>query len=42
MMCGKYFKANIDTGSPVSYLSKRDLQKIVGDRKVVIRHMVGD
>ena len=39
-MCGNYFKANIDTGSPVSIFTKRDLQKIVGERKVVIRDMI--
>ena len=39
-MCGNYFKAMINTGSPVSIFTKRDLQKIVGDRKVVIRDMI--
>ena len=39
-MCGNYFKAVIDTGSPVSIFTKRDLQKIVGDRKVLIRDMI--
>ena len=39
-MCGNYFKAIIDTGSPVSIFTKRDLQKIVGERKVVIRDMI--
>ena len=39
-MCGNYFKAIIDTGSPGSIFTKRDLQKIVGDRKVVIRDMI--
>ena len=28
MMCGSYFKAIIDTGSPVSIFTKRDLQKL--------------
>ena len=41
-MCGDYFKAIIDTGSPVSIFTKRDLQKIVGERKVVIREMIKD
>ena len=41
MMCDNYFKAIIDTGSPVSIFTKRDLQKIVGERKVVIRDMIG-
>ena len=39
-MCGNYFKAIIDTGSPVSIFTKRDLLKIVGERKVVIRVMI--
>ena len=39
-MCGKYFKAIIDTGSPVSIFTKRDLTKIIGERKVVIRDMI--
>ena len=39
-MCGNYFKAIIDTGSPVSIFTKRDLLKIVGERKVVIRDMI--
>ena len=39
-MCGNYFKAIIDTGSPVSIFTKSDLQKIVGPRKVVIRDMI--
>ena len=39
-MCGNYFKAIIDTGSPVSIFTKRDLQKIIGERKVVIRDMI--
>ena len=42
MMCGSYFKAIIDTGSPVSFFTKRDLQKLVGERKVVIRDMIGE
>ena len=33
-MCGNYFKAIIDTGSPVSIFTKRDLQKIVGSEKL--------
>ena len=40
MMYSNYFTAIIDTGSPVSIFTKRDLQKIVGDRKVVIRDMI--
>ena len=39
-MCGNYFKAIIDTGSPVFIFTKRDFQKIVGERKVVIRDMI--
>ena len=39
-MCRKYFKAIIDTGSPVSIFTKRDLTKIIGERKVVIREMI--
>ena len=39
-MCGNYFKAFIDTSSPVSVFTKRDLQKIVGERKVVIIDMI--
>ena len=39
-MCGIYFKAIIDTGSPVSIFTKRDLLKTVGERKVVIRDMI--
>ena len=37
---GNYFKAIIDTGSPVSIFTKRDLQKIVVEQKVVIRDMI--
>ena len=40
LMCGKYFKATIDTESPVSIFRERDLQNIVGERKVVIREMI--
>ena len=40
LMCGNYFKAIIDTGSPVSIFTERDLRKIVGERKVVIREMI--
>ena len=36
-MCGNYFKAIIDTGS---IFTKKDLQKIIGERKVVIRDMI--
>ena len=36
-MCGIYFKAIIDTGFSVSIFTKRYLQKIIGERKVVIR-----
>ena len=32
-MCGNYFKATIDTGSPVFIFTKSDLQKIVGLEK---------
>ena len=39
-MCGRYFKAIIDTGSPVSIFTKRDLTKIIGKGKVVIREMI--
>ena len=41
MMCDNYLKAIIYTGSPVSIFTKRGLQKIVGERKVVIRDMIG-
>ena len=40
LMCGNYFKAIIDTRSPVSIFTEKDLQKIVGERKVVIRKMI--
>ena len=40
LMCRNYFKAIIDTGSPVSIFTEKDLQKIVGERKVVIREMI--
>ena len=40
MMFGNYFKAFIDTGSPVSVFTKRDLQKIVGEQKLVIIDMI--
>ena len=40
LMCGTYFKAIINTGSPVSIFTEKDLQKIVGERKVVIREMI--
>ena len=40
LMCGNYFKAIIDTGSPVSIFTEKDLQKIVAERKVVIREMI--
>ena len=39
-MCGNYFKAIIDSDSPVSIFTKKDLQKIAGERKVVIRDMI--
>ena len=42
MLCDNYFKAIIDTGSPVSFFTKLDLQKVVGERKVVIRDMIGE
>ena len=41
MMFDNYFKAIIDTGSPVSIFTKRDLQQIVGEQKVVIGDMIG-
>ena len=40
LMCGNYFKAIIDTGSAVSIFTVKDLQKIVGERKVVIRKII--
>ena len=40
MMCRNYFEAIKDTASPVSIFTKRDLQKIVGERKVVNRDMI--
>ena len=40
MMCGNYFRAIIDTGSPIPTFTKRDLQKVVGEQKVVIRDMI--
>ena len=39
-MCGNYFKTIIDTGSPVSIFTKRDLLKCVDEGKVVIRDMI--
>ena len=42
LKCGKQFKAIFDTGSPVSIITKRDFQQIVGGRKVVIRNMIVD
>ena len=39
-MCGNYFEAIIDTGSPVSIFTKRDLLKTVGERDVVNRDMI--
>ena len=41
MICGNHLGAIIDTGSPVSIFTKRDLQKIIGERKVVIKDMIG-
>ena len=41
-LCGIFFKAIIDTGSLVSVFTKRDLQKIIGERKVVIREMINN
>ena len=35
-ICRKWFKAIIDTGSPVSIFTKRYLQQIIGKRKVVV------
>ena len=40
LMCGNHFKAIIDTGSPVFIFTEKDLQKIVGERKVVIREVI--
>ena len=42
MMYEQYFKAIIDTGSPVSIFTKKDIQKIIGDLKVVIRDLIED
>ena len=39
-MCGNHSRAIIDTGSPVSIFTNKDLQKNVGKRKVVIREMI--
>ena len=39
LICGNYFKAIIDTDSPVSIFTKRDLQKIVVS-DVVFRDMI--
>ena len=41
-MCGKWLKAIIDIGSPVSIFTKRDIQQIIGERKVVVRDMIED
>ena len=40
LMCGNHFKAIINTGSPVSIFTEKDFQKMVGERKVVIREMI--
>ena len=42
MTCEMYFKAISDTGSRVSNFKKRDLKKIIGERKVVISDMIKD
>ena len=42
MICGTYFEAIIDTGSPVSSFTMSDLQKIVDNLNVVTRNMIGD
>ena len=39
-MSGNCFKVIIDNGSPVSIFTKRDLQKIFGERKADISYMV--
>ena len=39
-MCGKHFKAIVDTVSPVSLYTKKELQQIIGERKVVVQDMV--
>ena len=41
-MCGKWFKAIIDTGSSVPIFTKKDLQQIIGERKVTVRDMIED
>ena len=41
-MCGEWFKAIIDTGSSVSIFTKKDLQQIIGERKVIVRDMIED
>ena len=40
MMRGQYFKAIINTGSPFSIFTERDMMKIIGERKVVIKVMI--
>ena len=35
VMCDKKFKAIIDVGSPVSIFTNQDLQKNIGERKIV-------
>ena len=41
-MCGKWFKAILDTGSLVSIFTKSYIQQIIGERKVVVRDMIED
>ena len=36
-MCGNFFNAITDTGSPVSVLTKRDLLRKIGERELVVR-----
>ena len=40
LMCGKEFKAIIDTGSPVSIFAIDELKKIFGKHWVVVREMI--
>ena len=41
-MCRKWFKAIIDTGSPVSIFTNRVVQQIIGERKLVVPDMIED
>ena len=40
MTCGQYCKTIIDTASLDSIFTERDLNIIIGERKVVIRDMI--